>query len=154
MNTPTGSLRIDDGQIRLAINDDPDRLISFNPSDVGFAEKFYKLVAEFEARFREYLDRSEKLESNTDLDANGLPANAPERLALLNETCAYVREKIDYLFGAGTSQKAFGDEMVLGQFSQFFAGITPYLQKARAPIVEKYLSQPANKKPAKKRRRS
>jgi len=42
------SLQIDTGEIRLAINDDPNRVIVLRPNDAIFAEKFYKMLGNFQ----------------------------------------------------------------------------------------------------------
>ena len=42
------------------------------------------------------------------------------------------------VFGAGTSEKAFGEAQTLNMFEQFFDGITPYIQGARGQKVSKY----------------
>ena len=113
-------------------------VIRFNPSDVLFAEKFYHLVGEFEEKMEEYEARSNAIEKNTSLDDNHLPVNMDERLALLREACLFVRERIDHLFGAGTSQAAFGETLVLDVFNQFFEGVTPFVQHARAEKLAQY----------------
>lgn len=132
------SLRIDTGVIRLQINDGPG-YIEFNPASVQFAQRFYALIGDFESKLEEYETRSAAIEANTETDKNGLPVNMPERLALLEETCNYIRAKIDDIFGAGTSQTAFGDDLNLDVFEQFLVGITPFVQRARSKKVEKYL---------------
>lgn len=38
------SIKYNDGKIRLMINDDPDRVITFAPDDVGFVSRYYELV--------------------------------------------------------------------------------------------------------------
>lgn len=123
------SIAINTGEVRLSINDDPTNVISFNPADANFAERFYKIVSEFEAKLKEYESQASVLSI----------AGDGEQIALLKETCEFVREKIDYVFGAGTSQKVFGDALVLDVFSQFFDGIMPYIQKARTDKVGKYI---------------
>ena len=143
------SLRIETGEKRIAINDDPARVIVFNPQDVTFAEKFYSLIGEFEIKLNEYKAQSDQLEKVTALDANGLPVNLDARLALQREVCTFIRNRIDYLFGANTSRIAFGDVMSMDVFEQFFQGITPYFQKARAAKVEQYSSKTYTKKGAK-----
>lgn len=135
------SLAIDTGEIRLAINGDESRVIAFNPTDAGFAERFYKVVSELDAKTVEYNLKAQQLPDTTD----------EKSIALLKETCQYMRDRIDYVFGADTSQKAFGDALVLDVFSQFFEGITPYIQHARTDKVAKYLP-PANHKPRKRKR--
>jgi len=54
------SLTIDTGEVRLAINDDPNRVISFNPNDVVFAEKFYQFEQEFLEKEEEFRGKAEK----------------------------------------------------------------------------------------------
>lgn len=131
-------LKIDAGNIRLAINDDPDRIIEFDPNDVLFVEKFYRLIKEFDDKRRGYLTRAEKLEANDEKDETGLLKNAGDRLDLLKEVCKFMREQIDEVFGEGTSQAAFGDAYNIEMIQQFFEGITPYIEKARAEKIKKY----------------
>lgn len=145
------SIRIETGEKRVSINDDSSRVIVFNPSDVLFAERFYKLMGEFETKLGEYEERTRELEASQELDENGLPVNAQERLDVLKETCVYVRERIDYLFGEGTAQTAFGDVANLDIFTQFFEGITPFIQNARAGKIAQYTAKkPAIRKRGKK----
>lgn len=113
-------------------------VVRFNPSDVVFAEKFYALVGEFESKLAEYQTRSEAIESQTELDNNQLPVNMEDRLALLREACTFIRERIDHLFGTGTSQIAFGDTLSLDIFTQFFEGITPFIQAVRTEKIAQY----------------
>ncbi len=132
------NLVIDTGKVNLTINDDPDRVISFNPSDVVFAEKFYQLIRDFEAKEGEYQRRGAEIEANTKVSENGIPENIGDGIALLREICEWVREHIDNIFGKGTSQVVFGDAMSLDMFSQFFTGITPYVEAARSEKTAKY----------------
>jgi hypothetical protein len=113
-------------------------VVRFNPSDVVFAEKFYALVGEFESKLAEYQARSEAIESQTELDNNQLPINMEDRLSLLREACTFIRERIDHLFGAGTSQIAFGDTLSLDIFTQFFEGVTPFIQSVRSEKIAQY----------------
>lgn len=132
------SLHINTGEIRLCVNDDPGRVIVFNPTDISFAERFYGLLSEFEEKEKEYQRKVEALQKNTETDNLGIPKNFGPALVLLRETCGFLREKIDDVFGAGTSQAAFGDANTLDMFEQFFEGITPFVQKAREKQVSKY----------------
>lgn len=132
------SLHIDTGEIRLCVNDDLNRVIAFNPTDISFAERFYSLLGEFEKKEKEYKLKAEALQKNAELDAFGIPKNFGGALELLRETSEFLREKIDNVFGAGTSQAAFGDANTLDMFEQFLNGITPFVQKAREKQVGKY----------------
>jgi len=131
------SIRIDTGEKRIAINDDPERVIVFNPQDIGFAERFYQLLKDFEAKQAEYQARADELD-NQELDERGIPSRIGESLALLREVCEFLEERIDHLFGPGTSQKVFGDALTLDMFEQFFTGIIPYVQTARSGKIAKY----------------
>lgn len=144
------SIHIDTGEKRIAVNGDPERVIVFNPTDVIFAERFYALIGEFESKLTEYQDRSKSLDVEDVKDKNGIPLNSDERLALLHEVCEYIRERIDYLFGKGTSQKAFGDALALDMFTQFFKGITPFIQNSRTSKVEKYVNPVAERRTKRK----
>ena len=93
------SIRIDNGEKRICVNDDPSRVIVFNPSDIVFAEKFYNLIGNFETRLTEYQGRSADIDADKSTDGNGLPANLGQRMALLREACQYIRDQIDVLFG-------------------------------------------------------
>lgn len=132
------SLRINTGEIRLCVNDDPHRVIAFNPTDISFVERFYGLLSEFEGKEKDYRRKAEALQENTEVGAFGIPKNVGGALELLRETCGFLREKIDDVFGTGTSQAAFGDANTLDMFEQFLNGVTPFVQKAREKQVNKY----------------
>lgn len=121
-------------------------VISFDPSDVVFAEKFYNLIAEFQAKSKEYEPHAKALEENTATDVNGLPVNFGERIALLRGVCEYIRDRIDHLFGIGTSQAAFGDVYDTDLIVQFMEGLKPFFQKTRAAKIEKYTSTASAKR--------
>lgn len=139
------SIKINTGEIRLCINDDETRVIVFNPTDILFVEKYYALVRDLEVKQAEYLRRSAQIEKVTGVNDDGLPVNMDERIAILREACEYMRGRIDYLFGDGTSQKAFGDAMILEAFEQFFNGVTPYVQKSRSEKMERYTGRKKHK---------
>lgn len=132
------SLNINTGEKRIAINGDESRLLIFNPSDVLFVERFYKLIGEFENKLTDYQKRSKELEADNTPNGNNMPANMAARLELVKEACEYSRESIDKVFGAGTSQIVFGDTLSLDAVQQFFEGITPHISAARSEKVQKY----------------
>ena len=140
------SLQINTGEIRLAINDDPNRVIVLRPNDAIFAEKFYKMLGSFQAKFIEYQGRAVAVESKTEADANDIPLNTGERIELLKEICQYAHGQIDELIGVGTSQIVFGDSLNIDAIVQFFEGIRPFVQTARAEKVAKYSNKPPKRK--------
>lgn len=142
----TQSLTIDTGVIRLAINGDELRVIAFNPNDALFAEKFYKMLGTLQTRFTEYQIKADIVEAIQETDANGIPLNTGERIELMKEVCIFARGQIDELFGAGTSQTAFEDALSIEAIIQFFEGVKPFVQSARADKVAKYTNKTYQKR--------
>jgi hypothetical protein len=140
------SLKIQSGEKRIAINDDPNRVIVFNPSDVTFAERFYRLIGEFQNKSEEYQSQFKELEKVTETDEHGFPLNMSARLDVLKEVCEYINQQIDNLFGNGTSEKAFNGAMQLDLYTQFFEGMTPFIREARKDKIEKYTTQASAKR--------
>ena len=87
----------------------------------------------------------EELEKVTDKDEHGFPVNMPERLEILRDVCEYINTQIDNLFGAGASEKAFNGALELDLYTQFFDGMTPFIQEARKEKIAKYTT-PASAK--------
>jgi hypothetical protein len=135
------SISISSGAKHIAIDRDGERVgeIVFSPEDVVLAEKFYKLVGEFEVKSVEFSQRAEAIEG--DIGAG---------IALLNETCLYFRDRIDYLLGAGVSLMVFGNTNTLDMFSQFFEGITPHFHSARVDKMKQYIKPTNGKRPKRK----
>jgi hypothetical protein len=138
------SIKITRGK-RILINDGPE-YIEFDPGDVLFAEKFYSLMREFETRMDEFKVKSAEIDANEKLDEHGFPANAADKLALMRALADFIRDRIDYVFGVGTSQKAFGDSFSLDMVSQLFEGLTPFIGAARTEKINRYTNTVTDKR--------
>lgn len=134
------SIRIDTGEVRLLINDDENRVIAFNPNDISFLEAFFELLEDFEKKEKEFRNEERVLNANKDVDGHGLPKNIKGKIALTRKICRYMREKVDSVFGEGTSDTAFGKANTMDMFSQFFEGVTPFIKSARDDKTSKYLN--------------
>ena len=132
--------RTDSNIKQLMINDDPERVIEFDPTDVLFVERFYAMWLEFEEKQKEYDQRSKEL------DEADPEKGMAEGIQFLKDVCGFMREKIDILFGAGTSQKAFGDAHSLDAIGMFFEGVTPHIMSKRTEKVNKYSNTITEKK--------
>jgi hypothetical protein len=140
------SIKIDAGVKRIAINDDPNRVIIFNPTDVAFAERFYALIGDLEVKQVEYQERAEALDLETEVDENGMPANTPAGMAFSREVCEHIHGKIDDLFGEGSSQIIFEGMLSIDMIHQFFEGLLPFFQSVREERLAKYQRPPQSKK--------
>lgn len=101
--------------------------ITFNPEDVGFAERFYTLSEGLGEREREYSELC------------GDPsAQMGDKLRLLAGICGWLREQMDLVFGVGCSDTVFGDQCSPELFRQFFAGVEPIIRRGRAAKTQKY----------------
>ena len=139
-------LKIDSGLKRITTNGDPNRVIEFNPDDLLFAEKFYALVGEFERKEKQFNKEMSNLDKNESENEYGIPSNTGERLVVVRGIIQFFRDKIDDVFGEGTSDKAFGDVMSLDVIVQFFEGIAPFVQESRSAKTAKYVVKGKKKK--------
>lgn len=137
--TKKAGFKIDTGRVRLLVEcDGAENEISFNPNDVQFVNRFYSLMSELDEKQEEYQQAEAELLKDDRLDSYGMPQNMQRRLDLMLDVCAYMKGKIDDIFGVNTCQKVFGGACTLEMFAQFFEGITPYVEKARTDKVQKY----------------
>lgn len=121
-------------------------VLEFDPSDVMFAEKFYNLITEFQAKSKEYEPRAAEIDKNTAIDEFGLPVNLGDKITMLRDVCEFIRERIDHLFGMGTSKAAFGDVYDTELIVQFLDGLKPFFQKERSAKIQKYTSDASAKR--------
>lgn len=158
MENQTNSLIIDTGEIRLPVNGDPARVITFNPNDVAFVEGFYHLADSLDSLGDELIkeldviwDKKEtrsisyKDEKGKEVTAE-VPVNFQERCDFLRSMHKKLCESIDSVFGKGTSYKLFGDFVPIPEdnpkfpniYKQFFDGVTPYIKSTRESKMAKY----------------
>lgn len=101
--------------------------ITFNPEDVGFAQRFYALS--------EGLGEKEAAYSTLLQDA-ALPMG--DKLRVLGEICTWLRGQVELVFGEGSGQVLFGDQCSPELFRQFFAGVEPIIRRGRSNKTQKY----------------
>lgn len=131
--------KIIDGIKRIAINDDPNRVIEFNPNDPLFAARFFQLYREFDEKRLELEAQAAALDAGRNIvDANGIPTNIEAGIKFMVDTANFMRDRIDHVFGEGASQKAFGESRDIEMIVQFFEGMTPFVQDARNAKMAKY----------------
>lgn len=132
------SLNINLGGVRLAVNGDKNRVIAFNPDDVGFAEAFYELIGKVDEYQKKYSAKAKELDEQAEVDEHGIKKNQPEIFKMYREMCNELRNDVDTVFGSDTSEKCFGATNTLEMFAEFFTAITPFVEKSRHSKIEKY----------------
>ena len=145
------SIRFDDGYKEFMINDDPNRVIRFNPADYGILERF-------NIAHKEITKEMEALQADFDIKTDGTPDVPEDELNEAAEMLAKVRklicDKVDYIFGSPVSEAAFGTQSPLSSvkglplFERFIRAAQPFIekevkaeQKASQKRVNKYTSQ-------------
>jgi len=144
MNTES-NIRIDVGIKRVIINNDSNRIIEFNPSDIEFAERFYQLIEDFDTKMNDFEEQAKKFVNIKGLHKEDIPDDMKERFAFMREVCIFIKDRIDNLFGEGTSQIAFGNATNFDMFVQFFNGLTPIFNDARTKKIAKYIDKTPKK---------
>lgn len=121
------NLNFDDGYKEFSINNDPNRVIRFNPADFGIIERINKAYEE--------IDKA-TIDTDIELKANGEPmkliGQAAEVVKAMNDT---IRNQIDYIFNSPVSDIVFGNQSPLGMvkgvplYERFLNTLIPVIQK-------------------------
>lgn len=145
------NIRFDEGYKEFMINDDPNRIIRFNPADYGIIERF-------NTAHKEILTEMEKIQKDFNIKADGSPDVPEGELEEAAELMAKVRkiicDKIDYIFGNPVSEIVFGTQSPLSSvkgvplFERFIMAAQPFIEKevkaeqeASQKRVSKYTKQ-------------
>lgn len=150
----SNALNFDTGEIKLAVNGDPDRLLIFNPDDANLRSRFYEVSADMNTKGQEMKKKGEELKDGDDETA----------FEYLKEMDTYFREKVDYIFGEGSAGLIFKNQNLLsiagnGDFilANFLSAIAPHFQSATDDRVKKFTAKyeqhPAVKKPVQRRKK-
>lgn len=126
------SLRFDDGYKEFMINDDPNRVIRFNPADYGIIERFNT------AR-KEIFNEMEKIQSDININPDGTPNVSEDELGeaaeILSKTRKLICDQVDHIFGSPVSDMAFGTQSPLSSvkglplFERFIRAAQPFIEK-------------------------
>ena len=136
------NITIDDGYKEFTINNDPNRVIRFNPADIAIIERF-------EVAGRVMQEAAEKV-SDVPLQPDGRPTleAAASAVAGVNQI---IREQVDYIFNYPVSEAVFGKQSPLASvggiplFEQFLVAAMAYVKseirterEASAARIAKY----------------
>ena len=141
------NLNFDDGYKEFSINNDPNRVIRFNPAD-------FSIIERIKAAYDE-IDKVTKMDNEINLKADGTPVEelgkAAEIVKGINDT---IKNQIDYIFNSPVSEMVFGKQSPLSMvkgvplWERFMNAIAPVIQKevkaeqlASQKRISKYTSQ-------------
>lgn len=135
------NLVFDDGYKEFTINNDPNRVIRFNPSDVAIVERFKKSQDALEVLVQEFAE------------------NEPEdTVAALEKLDNAIKKEIDAIFNQPVSDVVFGNQSPMSPvkgvplFERFFDAVLPVImdgvkeeKKLRQQRVGKYVKAASGK---------
>lgn len=124
-------LKNNSGKIELKINRDGNivGLFTFNPYNLKESQKHAEIVENIEK------EQPELLKKAKNVDENG---TALESINFRLEFIEDLREKIDNVYGEGTSELLFGDCYSEEMIIDFFEQLKPYYEKASKERKAKY----------------
>lgn len=141
------NIKFDDGYKKFMINDDPDKVIKFDPADFGIIERFNTA--------RKNIEKSTEELNDTTLDNSGEPVDELEEAAeAIGKVRNIICEQVDYIFDSSVSSIVFGNKSPLAMvkgvplFERFIVAAQTYIEKeikaemkASEKRISKYTSQ-------------
>ena len=131
------NLKFETGEIEVAINDDPSRIIRFNPNDLAFVERFENTYKKAEELVKKY-DRQYKEAKVIDQKNN----NKNIESKLLKDSNKDARNLVNSLFDDNVADIIFGRIHPLSYtanrksvLENFMAALTEYIQKSTENIL-------------------
>lgn len=130
------SIKIRDTKVRLKVNDDENMIISFDPDDVGFIERYYGLVDFLNKKQNDYITEAQNIDNSDETKE----IKTRKGIKLLAKMCKDIKEQFGIVFGEDIINKIFGNSLNQKMFEDFLYGIAPYINKNRAEKLSKYMS--------------
>lgn len=122
-NTRGNKIVIDTGVKSLDIIRDGENVgvFRFNPSDYDEAMRHAGIVSELEEKQSEYITKAKALDES---------GTAKDKVDFLAGFTRDMRDKIDSVYGDGTSDMLFGDALVIEAVLSFFNQLKPFYAEA------------------------
>lgn len=142
------NLNFDDGYKKFMVNNDPNRVVRFNPADINLLDRLDQAQKRIE-------EEQKKLQEDVELLPNGEPAsdeeNHNEILTGLRSINKLIKDQVDYIFDSEVADIVFGKQSPLSTvkgkplFERFLEATKPFLeeeiakeQKASQERINKY----------------
>lgn len=99
------NINFDEGYKEFTINNDENRIIKFNPSDIGILSRFDKASKIINDKMN-VIDND--VELNTDGSVKNTQKNYEEAVELVNNINELIKEQINYIFASDVADIVFG----------------------------------------------
>ena len=140
------SLKLKTKRVEVMIDDDPKRVITFNPEDVKLRARLFAFAKDAQKKQRETEARITEIEKVEGTDSDGLPNNSEEMISLMLELADYVMTGIDEVFGVGTSGIVFADGFDFETATMFINFATGKFKSVSTDKINQQLSKSVAKK--------
>lgn len=140
------NLNFDDGYRPFTLQNDPNRVIRFNPADFGIIERIKKAYDE--------IDNATKFDTDIDLKADGTPLELVGQAAdIVSDMDNIIKRQVDYIFNSPVSEMVFGNQSPMGMvngvplYERFLSTLIPVIQeevKAEMAASQKRISKYTN----------
>lgn len=147
------NINFNDGFKEYTINNDPNKVIRFNPSDFNIINRIAETMTAIE-KIAEEMSKSDipiKLDGTAADEADSIKGELTRAGGIAAETDRRIKEQINYIFGSDVCSVAIGDVSCLASvggmplYQRFIEAFIPVIRadveaekKASAQRVEKY----------------
>ena len=139
------NINIYDGFKEFTINNDSNKVIRFNPSDIGIIERINKAHNEI---------KDIKIDTNVALNNDGTPVSEIQSAAdAVNKLSTTIKRQIDFIFDSPVSDVVFGNQSPISMvggipfYERFLNAVIPVIEnevkaekKASEERISKYTS--------------
>lgn len=129
------NLSFDDGRQSFMVNNDPNRVIRFNPADPEIINRILNLQEEF---------KGYQIPEGIELNPDGTPKNGMEKEgAYIAEFTSAMRKAFNSIFNADVYDKIFDGQSPLCIVNQryLYEGVLESLKELMEPAMEAYREQ-------------
>jgi len=134
-------LQLKTNRVQIVIDDDPERVITFNPNDVQLRDRIYRLGKTVKSRQIEIEKKIQEFDLLEGEDELGVPLKDIAAHNLMVELAEFISKEIDATFGVGTSEKLYFDGFDFESTSDFIELVSSKLQTVSQNKIDQRLSK-------------
>jgi hypothetical protein len=149
------TIQLDTGikKVKIQVVNGVDYDLIFNPNDTLMISQLHDLYFKMVEKSKE-IEKLQETFGEPELDENGVPLDINPVIQETNDFNQLVKDRIDVIFGKGTSQAIYGKTMfysgMLHVYTDLISGLLSFAEPIRAQKVARHV---VTKKPANGRKR-